>query len=309
MIELAGQFVATTDEVWRLQRGSDPECVFFQQMAEHGHYGGRPGTTRQGIYVCSPSGKFLASVNSNNADRVLAMMERGLRAWKALSEEERRRPPDAQFQPEHRWEDSYPADGLVLTQITRDLPLACTPDAPCEVKWNQDHVWFSKEEARRWLADDPTVGSRHEVPWDIVSRLARLHLVDSVKGQTARFSERGVDGSAIRTEVVERTGNLVGLKITGQTRGESPGFGRRASPHGVVTRLLGHATYDLDKEAFVEFELIALGRRWGHTRYNSRRRDPESGPLGYVFRLASPEAPRIAPAFVSSYNAAWVKRP
>jgi hypothetical protein len=31
-------------------------------MAEHGHYGGRPGQTRQGIYVCSLSGTFLASV-------------------------------------------------------------------------------------------------------------------------------------------------------------------------------------------------------------------------------------------------------
>jgi hypothetical protein len=301
--------VPSTDEVWRLQRGSDPECLFFQEMAEHGHYGGRPGTTRQGIYVCSPNGKFLASINSNRADRVLAMMERGLAAWQALPAEERHAADNAQFKPEHRWEDSFPADGLVLTQTTRDLPLVCTPDAPCEVKWNQDHAWFSKSEARAWLGDDLNVGAMHEVPWEIVGRLARLHFVDSVKGQTSRFSERGVAGSAIQTQVVERADNLVKLKITGSTRGESSGLGRRESAHGVVTRLLGHATYDLTREAFVEFEMVALGRRWGHTTNNSRRRDAESGPLGYVFRLASPDAPRIAPAFIASYDVDWVRRP
>jgi hypothetical protein len=86
-------------------------------------------------------------------------------------------------------------------------------------------------------------------------------------------------------------------------------LGRRESAHGVVTRLLGHATYDLTREAFVEFEMVALGRRWGHTTNNSRRRDAESGPLGYVFRLASPDAPRIAPAFIASYDVDWVRRP
>jgi hypothetical protein len=302
-------FTPTTDEVWRLQRGSDPESASFQEMAEHGHYGGRPGATRQGIYVCSPSGRFLASINSTNADRVIEMMERGLKTWQKLPEVERRLSPDSQIRPEHRWEDSFPSDGLVLNVVTRDLPLNCDPTAPCEVKWNQDHAWFSKQEARMWLGVDPSEGDIHQLPEVLVSRLARLHFVDTVKGQSSRFSRSGVSGSWISTEVVDRTDSLVKLKVVGSTKGATAAGWWRESSNGVVTRLLGHATFDVDREKFVEFELVAIGRRWGSTRLNGRRRDAEEGPLGFVFRLPPANAVPIAPTFIASYDADWVIRP
>ena len=182
------RFVPATDEVWRLQQGTDPECVFFQEMADHGHYGGRPGQSRQGIYVLSPSGKFLASINSNSADRVLATLEQGLKAWEKLTAEEKRLSPNSEIKPRHRWETSYPKGGLVLSMFTRDLPADCDPSQPGAARWNQDRVWFSREEARRWLPQDPKPGDRHAVPQELVTRLARLHLVDTVNGQTTAFS-------------------------------------------------------------------------------------------------------------------------
>jgi hypothetical protein len=307
VIELAAQFVATTDEVSRLQSGSDPECVFFQQMANHGHYGGRPGT-RQGTYVCSPSGEFLASINSNSAGHVLEMMQEGLAAWKQLPAERRRLPAENKIRPQHRWEESFPTGGLILSVISRDLPEQCDPLEPAEVKWNQDHVWFSKEEARRWLGDNPQPGDIHQVPDDLVVRLARFHLVDNVNGQTPRFTREGVRGSKISTEIVSRDGASVELKITGETVGAAA-EGWWQSPNGVVTRLLGNATFDLDEARFVKFEMLALGRRWGYTRFNGRRRDGESGPVGFVFRLRDPDSYRIAPAQIGSYDADWVVRP
>jgi hypothetical protein len=278
-------------------------------MAEHGHYGGRPGTTRQGIYVCSPSGRFLASVNSNRPERVLEMMRDGLKAWESLPDEERRLTSVERVKPLHRWEDSFPADGLVLAMIARDLPLECDPSQPCEVKWNQDRVWFSRDEARQWVPEEPREGARQSLPAELVSRLARFHLVDTVKGQTSRFEPADVRESAISTVVVERLGPRVKLRISGTSKGDADRRSRGESPHGVSTRLLGHATYDLEQSKFVEFEMVALGRWWGRTRYNGRRRDAPSGPLGFVFQLEAPGAPRIAPAFISSYYAAWVKRP
>lgn len=309
LIQIAKRFVPAADEVWRLQQGPDPECVFFQQMAEHGHYGGSPGTTRQGIYVCSPSGKFLASINSNSADRVLAMLERGLMAWDQLPAEEKRLSAQSEIKPKHRWEDSFPKSGLVLSMITRDLPADCDPSQPCSVKWNQDRVWFSKGEARQWLPAEPKPGDKHPLPQELVSRLARLHLVDTVNGQTSPFLTGDVAGSQIATEIVERAGGRVKMKITGTTKGESPGRGRRASANGVETHILGHATYDLDKEAFVEFQMVALGSRRGRTELNGRRRDPESGPVGFVFELAPADAPPVAPAFIRYYDVPWVARP
>ena len=52
-------------------------------MANEGHYQ-RVGGTRQGIYVCSPSGLLLNSINSLNPDDVLKMIESGLEKWNSL---------------------------------------------------------------------------------------------------------------------------------------------------------------------------------------------------------------------------------
>ena len=286
MIKLTEQFIPATDEVFRLQRGSDPECVFFQDMANHGHYGGQPGSTRQGIYVCSPSGKFLASINSNDADRVLEMMREGLANWESLSAPERRLSTENEIKPRHRWENSFPSDGLIVNVISRDLPAQCDPLAPSEVKWNQDRVWYSREEARRWLGQDPQQGDVHQLPQELVARLARFHFVDNVKGQTSRFSRSGVERSQLSTEVIERQGPSVKLKVSGMTRGvAAEGWWQPAN--GVVTRLLGHATFDLQRDAFVEFEMVALGRRWGYTRYNGRRTRPQIGAFGLRFPFGS----------------------
>ncbi len=140
-------------------------------------------------------------------------------------------------------------------------------------------------------------------------RLARLHLVDTVKGQSSPFSRREVAGSQIAAEVVERVGARVKVKITGTTKGDSQGRGPREPAHAVETQLLGHAVYDLQKEAFVEFEIVALGTRQGRTQLNGRRRDAKGGPLGFVFELAAADAPPIAPAFIRNYDVSWVRLP
>jgi hypothetical protein len=55
--------------------------------------------------------------------------------------------------------------------------------------------------------------------------------------------------------------------------------------------------------------MVALGTRWGYTQLNGRRRDPESGPVGFVFELAPADAPPVAPAFIRDYDVPWVSRP
>ncbi len=306
---MAKKFAPATDEVWRLQRGDDPECVFFQTMAENGHYGGRPGASRQGIYVCAPSGKFLASVNSTSPDRVLRTMQQGLEVWEKLSVEERALTEDSKIKPKHRWEDSYPEGGLVLNMFTRDLPESGKPEEQQAAKWNQDPVWFSKSEARNWLATELELGVEHVLPRPLVMRLARLHLVDMVKGQTIPFSEDEIKDARIAVTPIEIKDGIVKVEITGQTKADSTRKARRTSPHGVTTNLMGSAIYDLEKQSFTQFELTAIGNRWGHTRFNGRRRDSKEGLLGFVFRLADANQPRIAPAFIYNYEADWVKHP
>src|SRR3712207_7010239 len=47
--------------------------------------------------------------------------------------------------------------------------------------------WFRKDEARSMLPAAPHKGQTHEVPRELVERLARLHLVDNVRAQTEPF--------------------------------------------------------------------------------------------------------------------------
>ena len=70
MIEISKNFIPATDEVWRLQGVVDKDASIFQEMANKGHYS-RVGGSRQGIYVCTPKGDLLSSINSLDADLVL----------------------------------------------------------------------------------------------------------------------------------------------------------------------------------------------------------------------------------------------
>ena len=235
-------------------------------------------------------------------------MQEGLAAWQSLAAEDRRLADESAILPRHRWEDSLPRDGLIVHVLSRDLPEQCDPSQPNAVKWNQDYLWFSRDEARRWLGAEPRPGDVHALPEELVARLARFYFVDNVKGETPPFSRRGIEGSQITTEVTERDGSVVSLRISGETRGVA-GEGWWQTANGVVTRVQGQATFDLEQGQFTAFEMVALGRRWGQTRFNGRGRDPQSSPLGYVLKLVTGNAPPIAPTHIYAYNADWIVYP
>src|SRR4051794_5955798 len=106
-----------------LKTGTDPECRLFQKFAELGHYR-QPGATRQGTYCVSPSGVLLGSVNSNDPKRIVDLLEKSLAKWETLTREERLLPidPRKRLAEIRRPERHYPADGLVLSVTSRDMP-------------------------------------------------------------------------------------------------------------------------------------------------------------------------------------------
>ncbi len=286
-------------------------------MANKGHYGGGQGT-RQGIYVCTPSGEFMVSINSLNPDAVIAALETALRKWQQLPETVRRRGSAANPMPARRWETSYPNHGLVLVSVNRDLVAEQGDVRRTGDRWNRDHVWFSAEEARSWLPADPIPRTIHQLPAPLVRRLARFHFVDNVRGQTLPFAAEEVRGSEIQTEVLERRGPLVRLRISGVTKavaegpwlmGDNDWKPPREIPHSMATRLLGHATYDLGRAVFTEFEVVVVGRWRGWTQHNGRGRGTHEGTVGFVFTLAEDTpAERVPPAFIDIYEASWMAR-
>ncbi len=316
LVALAARFVPATDEVWRLQGGTDPECLAFQRMADTGHYRGKGGT-RQGLYVVTPGGALLASCNTHDSVQVRTLLTQALADWQALPDDRRVPAPPADYAPRHRWESSRPRNGLILTSTVRDLPVPPTPDAAQRKPWNRDHAWFTSAEARQWLPAEPVAGATHTIARPILERLICFHLVDNVRGQTLPFAPPDIVSATLTSTVVGRSDHLVRLAFEGNTEAVTQGkwmYGEihwkpaTEHPRGLETRLTGHATYDLAAERFVEFELIALGQRRGFTENNARRDDPGPAPIGFVFELA-PEsrASEVPPTFVDLYRVDWVK--
>jgi hypothetical protein len=128
----------------------------------------------------------------------------------------------------------------------------------------------------------------------LLHRIACAHLIDNVRGQTSPFQENQVKKARLYTEVTKVEGDVVSLRLEGETRTEMEG--RRE--HGLDMRLLGNATFDLAQGRFLTFELVAFGSRWGSTQLNGRRGDTDLAPIGILFTLAA-DSPceHVAPAF------------
>lgn len=307
-----------TDEVWRLQGVDDNDASFFQKMASKGHYR-KAGGSRQGIYICSPSGKLLSSINSLKADAVLETIKDGLSKWQSLPKKDRKlsekNPPEAL----HRWEDSYPENGLVLKCAKSDL-LTDPPNLDERGdRWNMDHVWFNHDEARSWLPENPKKGQIYQLPKKIKDRLFQFHMVDNVRGQTLPFAPKEIKASKLEVKIIKVEDSQIQIKINGMSRaiakgdwllGENDWTPSHDLDHSMETDILGKASYDLSINRFIEFEMVAIGKRRGKTQHNGRYYSPDTGHVGFLYTLASNSySEKIAPAFIDLYNAKWIKRP
>jgi len=315
---LRARFVAAADEVWRLQRGSDADCVFFQRAVNGGQRITDRGT-RQGSWVLAPDGTLLGHVNSRESHDVRAMMDAALVRWAELPESARALPAGVELDPAHRWEDSWPADGLVLVRIARELgpepveEMLAGERAPA---WNRDFAWFSAAEIAAEVPPNVRPGSSFELPL-VARRLARFHLVDNVHGQTLPYADVEVRSARLAAHATARVGSQLVLVLEGASEAlaEGPWLGGESlwkpsgeHAHGMETRLGGRAVLDLETRRFLQFELVAVGRRFGRTDNDGRWRDPAPGRVAFHFALAPPE-PRVAPTFVAVYDAPWIEAP
>ena len=304
--------------MWRLQGAQDEDAMMFQSMADKGHYR-KKGGSRQGIYVLSPSGNLLSSVNSLNPEVVIDVIKKGLTRWEALSEQQKALPKSFSKKIEHRWEDSYPSDGLILKGAKSDL-LSDPPSFDNRGdRWNMDHIWFNKNEVQLWVPKNYKVGSIYECPKLIKERLFRFHFVDNVRGQTLPFATQEIKNAKLRMLVTDSTDSTTTFSISGNANavangnwllGDNDWTPNQSLNHGIKTQILGSAKYDKVKNEFIEFELVILGEWFGKTQNNGRHKGPEKGHIGIFYTISNdPEGRIIAPAFVDMYNADWIKKP
>ena len=304
--------------MWRLQRGDEEDASMFQKIANEGHYK-KEGSTRQGIYVCSPNGTLLSSINSLNPDAVLEAIVNGLDKWKLLPESDRHLPGGFSPTVSHRWEDSYPENGLVLKGAKADLLSDPPQFSDRGDRWNMDHVWFNREEMHLWLPEKYVVGENHECPQILKDRLFRFHIVNNVRGQTLPFAAEEIKEADLSVKVTEINDKKMEIEITGESNavakgpwllGENIWTPPHDLDHEIKSKILGNATYDLQEKKFIHFELVALCKWRGKTQNNGRNLGPDSGHIGILYNIADNSSTnRIAPTFIDQYNASWVEKP
>lgn len=304
--------------MWRLHNLKDLDCLYFQGFCEEGHYGGpnAHGTTRQGIYCCSPSGRFLASVNTTDPRRMERMLQDALARWKAMPKAERYLAYDPATRRDEirRRAAMFPEDGLPLRVYTRDMPRKGLPNDWRRTAWNVDSLWFRKAEARTLLPRRLAKGQSVDWPDALVQRLVRHHLVDNVRGQTNGYGTEHVQVARLRTTITKIAGGKVTVTFDGASRATTTGtwpakgrFAEVAQPgsmhRGMQTRMAGTATYDRKAERFTSFELAAAGTRWGRTRFNFRQDDLDETPIGFAIVLDAEDPGRkVAPAEIGAYG-------
>jgi hypothetical protein len=308
-------FVPAADEVSRLQRVDTPEGRYFRVLAEQGHYAGRttPTDTRQGIYAAAPNGRLLASINTRSAEQMARMLREALAAWERLPDDERwLADEELRGDPGRRDVEQYPEGGLALRAHYRDLPRDGAQDDWRADARNRDYAWFKADEAARFVPAE-TVGATREVDAALLVRLARLHLVDIVRGQSHVYRPEHVERAALTARVTAVEDGALVLAFDGAVRlAEEGTWGvagyhdmrkeeQRPQSRGFDGRLLGRGRWDVAAQRFTAFELVALGTRWGGTRYNGRADDLEPGAMGVAFVLAPPEE-RVAPAAAWEYR-------
>jgi hypothetical protein len=303
--------------VERLQSGPDEECVLFQKIAEQGHYAGRtkPSSTRQGTYVTTADGTLLISWNTNDPRVVASKLRQAIARWEKMQAERRPRTDQPRLDPAQldRADRHFPEDGLVLRVSTRDLPRDPPQEERWASSWNQDFAWFKKEEARQFLPQTLRLDQSCQVPGALVGRLARLHFVDNVRGQTTPFPENTVQQAELTSRITAIVGDVVTIRLEGRTKTEEKGkwsvAGYRdidqpsVQKRGMDLKLLGRARYDRARQKFVSFKLVAVGTRFGGTQYNVRARDLDPAHFGVLLTLVGDtKAERVAPEHFGAYG-------
>lgn len=282
----------------------------FRRFSEQAHYR-TAHSTRQGIYALAPNGKLLGSLNSRNPEAIARMLRDALATWKGLAPAVRRLDDETRdaLRAMWRWDDEYPADGLVLEITSRDLPRDENTEREGRRRrgrgwwkdaWNRDWAWFRAEEAAEWVPEEPVEGGTFDVPYKLMLRLAEYHFIDNVRGQVDPFDKDGqVRLAEMRGTVTACDADTIEVSYAGKTDAAVEGGDW---PRSMRTTLTGSGTWDRKAQRFSAFELVAVGERMGGARFNERLRDPGPAPVGYVLRLAPENAPRVAPAFIWRYG-------
>jgi hypothetical protein len=302
------RFVPVAGDEWYYRRRRDPEGEFFRRIADQGPRRDRK-RTRQGIYVFSAGGTFLAYQPGDALpEQIRSTLMTALEAWKRLPEEDRRPAGLPAREPlDRRYAHTPPEGGIIVRVHARILDRgadgrACAARAAVHIDQRTvpplaqyDHLWLTRSEWRSLVPADGKPGPARPVPLEIARRILRFHLVDNTRGEPAYWRPRDVRSSFMTVRVVGASAAGVSVRLDGAALLATDADAARAE-RGFAVRLLGHLHYDAVAGELDRFDLVALGDHWGDGPYTAGSRKGRS-PLGVAFELVrgATEVDRIPP--------------
>jgi hypothetical protein len=319
MIKLATKtYVPVAADDWYQRRRIDDEGEFFRKVADQGPRKGVGGSTRQGIYCFTASGKLLAFKNAQNAEVMLETLKLGLRRWNALPAAERaagavKVPAPARVDPTYA--RTPPEGGLILRSYTRILDRdekGRYSRGECERAGGdraaRDHVWLNKAEWQSLIPAEPRKGDRFGMPQAIGRRLLRFHLLDNTRGEPNAWAPGDVRQSDLTWVVRDVTEGSIDLELTGKALLATAADPMKAA-RGYDVALTGQLRYDRAKKAVTRLDITAAGDHWGHGTYTRGARKGRT-PLGVSFELVAGKQPaeRIPPQGAREANAYFAAR-
>ena len=287
------EYVAVAGDDWYQRRREDDEGRFFRSVADQGPRRGAGGSTRQGIYCLTASGKLLAYKNAQDPGVMREVLRQGLEKWRRLPASERRpgayKYPDPE-QVDARYVRTPPAGGLVVNVYTRILDHD-EKDGLCRGTCSfaggdqaaRDHLWLTKADWQSLVPAGAKKGDRFPMPRPLADRLLRFHLVDNTRGEPDFWRRDEVRKADLTWTVEEATPASLRLRLDGSALLATDADAGRAR-RGYDVRLLGYLHYDRAKGVVDRFDLLAVGDHWGVSTFTPGAR-PGRKPLGVAMEL------------------------
>lgn len=293
---LRENFVVVAADDWYQRRQKDAVGEFFRSVADQGPRKGQGGSTRQGRYAFSASGKLLGFNNNRDPQRILNMLRDSLRKFEALPANERK--PGAVKVPalkandrDKRYARPLPDDTVPIKARTRVLKkddkgsYAACGEPGANTKSHQhngfgastDHLWLKSAEIKTLTALAPNA----KLPDALAMRIARFHLVDNTRGEPPHWNRDEVRKLSLRAQPIKSTKSAFreNIRIRGEFHLETKD-GKRGYQGEIDGYVRTHR-----QTGKLEFHLVAIGDHWGEGTYTGGAR-PGKNPMAVVFTLA-----------------------
>jgi len=231
------------------------EYQFLKQAME-----GQECGVHQGIFVVTPSGKFISQVNTGwptlDVPACRALLKSALvsynklpksqRLGKALKLSERSRP---------KLKDGLARkDWLQLRSVVRsyDFDEMSEFDIRHPKHIKLDKLWYTADEARSMVPRNLTVGTVQHVPLGIITRMMfNNHLCQ----ENGAWWDEHLKKAELKVKVVSRNGDSILLQYSGSFAMKADFKHNRSSLSG---DLLGKAVWNSKSKKFTQFSLVSL---------------------------------------------------